>query len=38
MDFLYDDPIKCESDDLLNRTKFARDFALNLLSIPKEKI
>lgn len=37
MNFLYDDPIKCESDDLLNRTKFARDFALNLLSIPKEK-
>ncbi|MDY4787896.1 MAG: P-loop NTPase fold protein [Bacilli bacterium] len=37
MDFLYDEPIKCESDDLLNRTKFARDFVLNLLSIPKGK-
>lgn len=37
MEFLYDEPIKYTEDDLLNRTNFAKDFALNILSIPKHK-
>lgn len=37
MEFLYDEPIRYTEDDLLNRTNFAKDFALNILSIPKHK-
>lgn len=37
MDFLYDEPIKKIEDDSLNRTNFARDFALNILSITNQK-
>ncbi len=37
MNFLYDEPIKNTEEDLLNRTNFAKDFALNILSIPTQK-